>query len=52
MVSVLMITLQKVMKKMMMMTKTKQASVVQLMRVDQEIIKLAVGLARDKMPLM
>ena len=53
MVSVLMITLHKVMKKMMMMmTKTKQASVVQLMRVDQEIIKLAVGLARDKMPLM
>ena len=47
-----MITLQKVMKNMMMMTKTKQASVVQLMRVDQEIIKLAVGLARDKMPLM
>ena len=52
MVSVIMITLQKVMKNMMMMTKTKQASVVQLMRVDQEIIKLAVGLARDKMPLM
>ena len=52
MVPVIMITLQKVMKNMMMMTKTKQASVVQLMRVDQEIIKLAVGLARDKMPLM
>ena len=30
----------------------RRVSVVQLMRVDQEIIKLAVGLTTNKMPLM